>query len=34
MIQNYRMKLMILEDIKTFLEQKNEDSQNTISYEL
>ncbi|MCU4166489.1 hypothetical protein [Carboxylicivirga caseinilyticus] len=34
MIQNYRMKLMILEDIKSFLEEKNEKPKNTKSYEL
>ncbi len=34
MIQNYRMKLMILEDIMSFLEQKNNNTEKTISYEL
>lgn len=34
MIQNYRMKLMILEEIKSFLETKTDDQKNTTSYEL
>nr|WP_319399105.1 hypothetical protein [uncultured Carboxylicivirga sp.] len=34
MIQNYRMKLSILEEIKVFLDEKNKDSQKTTSYEL
>lgn len=34
MIQNYRMKLMILEDIMSFLEQKNNNTEKTTSYEL
>nr|WP_321451381.1 hypothetical protein [uncultured Carboxylicivirga sp.] len=34
MIQNYRMKLSILEEIKEFLDDKNKDSQKTTSYAL
>lgn len=34
MIQNYRMKLMILEDIMMFLESQNTDHEKTETYEL
>lgn len=34
MIQNYRMKLMILEDIMSFLEEQDNDNEKTEIYEL